>query len=286
MTINADTNIQSVCKAHWGAHYCLLYNSKDDLVSLLTQYFKHGLENNEFCIWVAPDNDAQEKARQALFEAVPYLENSQKKEQIEFANSREWYLKGGTFQSDLISKRWYDKLGHSIGHGYKGMRVTGDLGWHDEVIWQSLVDYETHFNDVIPHERLVVICSYPLEKLTVSKLIDILRSHELAIVKNNGEWHVFETVGAEKTIASLADEVNGLGIGWQEEVPNFPVLYVDDCNGCGLCVEVCQSGLLYLSNEKVAIQRDGTCTWCTCCEAVCPTNAIVCPFEIVLPDSV
>ena len=73
MTINADTNIQSLCKAHWGAHYCLLYNSKDDLVSLLTQYFKHGLENNEFCIWVAPDNDAQEKARQALFEAVPYL---------------------------------------------------------------------------------------------------------------------------------------------------------------------------------------------------------------------
>jgi len=285
MTIDTGKNIQSICKAHWGAHYCLLYNSKDDLISLLTQYFKHGLENNEFCIWVASDNAVREKARQALSEATPYIDDYQKKGQIEFANSREWYLKDGSFQSDLIFKRWYDRLGNSISHGYKGMRVTGDVGWFDEVAWQGVVDYEVHLNDVIPHERLVAICSYPLEKLTVSKLIDIMRSHELAIVKNNGEWHMFEALGADKIIASLTDEVSGLGMGWQEEVLNLPVLYADNCDGCGLCVEVCQSGLLYLSHEKVAIQRDGICNWCTCCEAICPTNAIVCPFEIVLPDS-
>ena len=147
MTINTDMNIKSVCKAHWGAHYRLFYKSKEDLVNLLVQYFRHGLENNEFCIWVAPDTQVQEKAQRALFEATQCLDDSQKQEQIEFASAREWYLRGGSFQSDLVSKSWYDKLGHSIGHGYKGMRVTGDLGWYDEAVWQDLMDYEMHLND-------------------------------------------------------------------------------------------------------------------------------------------
>lgn len=286
MTVNIDTKIQSVCKAHWGAHYCLLYKSKEDLVNLLAQYFKYGLENNEFCIWVAADNEVKQKARQTLFEVTPRLDNSQRKGQIEFANSSEWYLRDGSFQSDLVSKSWYDKLNLSVNHGYKGMRVTGDLGWYDESVWQSLMDYEMHLNDVVPHEKLVAICSYPLEKLTASKLIDILRHHQLAIAKNNGKWQVFETLGAENSTDSLANAVSYLDLRLQKkDALNLPVLYPDNCNGCALCIDVCQTGLLYLRNEKIAIQNSGTCNWCAYCETVCPTNAIVCPFEITLAGS-
>ena len=57
------------------------------------------------------------------------------------------------------------------------------------------------------------------------------------------------------------------------------------CNGCGLCISVCESkALVLVDNVVTIIQTDIECDWCAVCEAVCPTGAICCPFEIVLED--
>ena len=36
----------------WGTHFCQFYQTKEDLMDILVPFFKAGLENNEFCIWV------------------------------------------------------------------------------------------------------------------------------------------------------------------------------------------------------------------------------------------
>jgi len=36
----------------WGTHLCQFYHTKEDLIEILVPYFKAGLENNEFCMWV------------------------------------------------------------------------------------------------------------------------------------------------------------------------------------------------------------------------------------------
>ena len=54
------------------------------------------------------------------------------------------------------------------------------------------------------------------------------------------------------------------------------------CNGCGLCVSVCACRALILIDNVVKVIETAECGWCTECEAVCPTQAIACPFEIVL----
>jgi ferredoxin len=286
MMEKAGTSIQSICRAHQGAHYCLFYRSQQDLVDLLVQYFRYGLENNEFCIWVAADTTVEQEARKALSALMPDVDSSKMEERIEFAQSTEWYLRDGSFQSDRVSKSWYDRLEHSIGHGYNGIRVTGDLGWHDDTIWQSLVEYEMHLNDMIPNTSISAICSYPLEKLDTSKLLDIMRHHQLAIIKNNGEWHIVETLKAEKSADFLNSVIASTGIETQlQDVPNLPLLDPDRCNGCGLCIDVCENGLLFLENDKIVIQESGTCSWCTYCEIVCPSDAITCPFEIIVPGT-
>src|SRR3989304_1278735 len=65
----------------WGSRLCLLYHSADDLVGLLIPYFKAGLINNEFCLWVTSAPLPKEAAERALRKAVPnfnkYLENGQ-----------------------------------------------------------------------------------------------------------------------------------------------------------------------------------------------------------------
>ncbi|MFC1873973.1 ATP-binding protein [Chloroflexota bacterium] len=65
----------------------------------------------------------------------------------------------------------------------------------------------------------------------------------------------------------------------------MPVIDPSKCNGCGLCIEVCQCGALVKFQEIVTVVETEDCGWCLQCEIVCPTGAIVCPFEIVIEES-
>lgn len=64
----------------------------------------------------------------------------------------------------------------------------------------------------------------------------------------------------------------------------MPILDLDKCDGCGLCVSVCKCGALVLVNNVITIIETEECGWCTYCEAVCPTYAISCPFEIIIQE--
>ena len=61
----------------------------------------------------------------------------------------------------------------------------------------------------------------------------------------------------------------------------MPIIDAQRCDGCGLCVTVCQRNALAVVKKVVIFVETGECDWCTDCEAVCRTGAIVCPFEIV-----
>ncbi len=62
----------------------------------------------------------------------------------------------------------------------------------------------------------------------------------------------------------------------------MPVVDAARCDGCGLCVSVCLCGALVLVGKVVTVVETEECGWCTECEAICPTDAIFCPFEVVI----
>jgi NAD-dependent dihydropyrimidine dehydrogenase PreA subunit len=61
-----------------------------------------------------------------------------------------------------------------------------------------------------------------------------------------------------------------------------PEIDLNKCTRCGDCVEQCATNAVALMNNKVAIVRPEDCNYCTDCEAICPSGAIRCPFEIML----
>jgi len=60
---NRETGIGIVGTISWGTHLCQFYQTKEDLIDILVPYFKAGLENNEFCMWITSEplrvNDAR-----------------------------------------------------------------------------------------------------------------------------------------------------------------------------------------------------------------------------------
>jgi ferredoxin len=64
----------------------------------------------------------------------------------------------------------------------------------------------------------------------------------------------------------------------------MPIIDLDKCTGCGLCVSVCACGALRMVGEVIEAIEVEECQWCTLCELVCPVGAIRCPFEIVVEE--
>src|SRR5882724_7456911 len=68
------TGIDVVGDMPWGTHFCLFYETKEDLLDMLVSYCKAGLESEEFFLWVVAEPLTIEDAKRALKGAVPDLD--------------------------------------------------------------------------------------------------------------------------------------------------------------------------------------------------------------------
>ncbi|HEX2972338.1 MAG TPA: MEDS domain-containing protein, partial [Tepidisphaeraceae bacterium] len=74
----------------WGAHFCHLYETRDDLIETLVPFFAAGLVNNEQCLWVTSEPLGAPEASAALAERVPNLQDYLDSGQILIVDHSEW----------------------------------------------------------------------------------------------------------------------------------------------------------------------------------------------------
>src|SRR6267154_5242183 len=141
------SGISVVGDVTWGTHFCHFYETKQDLLDTLIPYFKAGLENHEFCLWVVTDPLTDGEARRALKKAVPDLDEHFSNGNIEILDYREWYLPENAFGLERAMVVWDQKLDQALAQGYDGMRATGDTFWLQEKDRKDFCAYEKQVND-------------------------------------------------------------------------------------------------------------------------------------------
>ena len=62
----------------------------------------------------------------------------------------------------------------------------------------------------------------------------------------------------------------------------IPLIDLQRCDGCGLCVRACPNKALNMRAGKAIVADPQACEYSGQCEAVCPRQAISRPFEIVV----
>jgi len=177
----------------WGTHFCQFYQTKEDLIDILAPYFKAGLENNEFCMWVTSEPFSEKEAREAMSNAVPDFDQYLKRGQIEIVPHTGWYLKDGVFNLKRVLNAWINKLNQAVARGYDGIRITGNAAWVEERDWRNFAEYEEEVNNVIGKYRMIAICSYSLDKCGASDVIDVVSKHQSALVRRGGKWELIES---------------------------------------------------------------------------------------------
>ena len=187
----------------WGTHFCNFYESRNDLLDMLLSYFKAGLEDNEFCVWVVSDPLSEREAWNALRESVPEFDYYLSKRSIEVFDGRDWYLKGGTFDSNRVMTAWNEKLDRALDQGYAGLRGTGNTAWLQKKDWKAFSEYEQLVNDSVAGRLTILLCTYSLNSCGANELLDVVATHQFATARRRGDWELIETPELKEAKAEI-----------------------------------------------------------------------------------
>jgi PAS domain S-box-containing protein len=207
------TGLDVIGNAPWGTHFCNFFYSKQDLLEMLVPYFKAGLENNEFCLWITSDPVSVDDALASLRSGIPLLDQYLSSNAIEVLPHAEWYLKDGVFDPKRVIDGWNGKLNHALSNGYAGMRVNGNEAWLERHVWKDFIEYERELNNSITGKRMMVMCTYPLAKCNGADVLDVAHVHEMAAAMRNGKLEIVEKPELKRSkaeIKKLKDEVEKL----------------------------------------------------------------------------
>jgi hypothetical protein len=204
------TGISVIGDVRWGTHFCYFYETKQDLLETLVLYFKAGLENKEFCLWVVSESLAVEEATHALGQAVPDLDYHLAEGDLEIHGSLEWYLHKGRWDPQRVLQAWREKLNRALAKGYAGLRASGDGGWTHKDEWMAFREYERQVDALVVDQRRILLCTYPLTTSPGDQVFDLACIHQVAVARRHGRWEIIETPElkqAKAEITRLNDEL-------------------------------------------------------------------------------
>ena len=193
-----ESGIRAVGPVTWGTHLCQFYQTREDLLDVLVPYFKAGLRNNEFCLWVCSEPLGVPEARKALRKAVPDLSRFIRRGQIEILPYSEWYLRSGKFRPRRVLLSLLVKMNGALARGFDGLRLSGNTFWLEKKDWQAFTDYEQEVDDVISRYPMMALYSYSLDQCGVQEVIDVLNNHQRTLVRRAGKWTLVESSARKK----------------------------------------------------------------------------------------
>lgn len=189
-----DSGISVLGEMPFGTHFCSFYETKQDLLDILIPFFKSGLESNQFCLWIVANSERLtiQEAENALRAVLPDLDKYIAEKSIEFVG-HEWFLKGGSFDSQRVAYQFKKKLDEVLARGYAGMRATSSPAWLETGNVETLREYEVQLDQSYSDERIILSCTYPIGSGSADLLLDIAGRHQFVIARRRSDWDVVET---------------------------------------------------------------------------------------------
>jgi hypothetical protein len=180
-----ESGITSLGDLPWGSHVCQFYRTKEEMLGTVVPYFKAGVENNEYCLWVTSEFVTREEALKAMENAIPGFSVYVTKGQMQIFLHTDWYLKDGKFDSQRTLDLAMEKYNKAFSLGFAGMRASGNLHWiHNTENWDDLTFYEAELNKVIGATNVLAICTYSLEQCSEAQVSDVIKNHQFVLGEN------------------------------------------------------------------------------------------------------
>lgn len=176
-------------------HVCAFVNSSDEKHRILDPFVSEGLARGEKALYLI---DPAERATlvhhlRRLGHDMPTL---LERRQCEMRTWSETYLRGGHFNQDAMLDLLTEIL---VAHQSPRIRMVADMGWAAEQpnVSDLLIEFEARANFIHPNHAHVVICVYDTARFGGDMLMDILRTHPMALIGGMLQVNPFFVPAAE-----------------------------------------------------------------------------------------
>ena len=161
-------------------HVCAFVNGRDEEYRVLDQFVSEGFGGGEKLLYIVDPAERANLVRHLrhLGLDMPRLLEQRR---CELRTWSETYLRGGHFDQEVMLGLLDDYLG---GSPAPRIRLVVDMGWAVELqdFSDLLLEYEARANSVHPKHGHVVICVYDTSKFGGDVIIDVLRTHPVALI--------------------------------------------------------------------------------------------------------
>ncbi len=165
-----------------GDHLCCLYETEEERYTVLVPFMRQGLEQGEKVIYIGADADGMVRRAlcRGLFDPGPFLARGQLLFlELEAVSPNQDVLAPGQML-ELLGK----ETEKALAEGYTALRVTGEMGWLVGGISNAelLIEYEALLGEFFQESYCVALCQYQRQQCSSDFLLEVLRTHPLAVV--------------------------------------------------------------------------------------------------------
>ncbi|MBI4862139.1 MAG: MEDS domain-containing protein [Candidatus Riflebacteria bacterium] len=166
-----------------GDHLCLLYETDEEHRTIMVPYLQLGLERHEKVFYITDERSAG-KILEYLGETGTDVETYQRRGQLTIFSHTDTYLRDGSFDPTRMIALLEAATRKAIAEGYAALRVTGEMTWalRGSVGSDRLIEYEALLNEFFPGSRALAICQYDRRRFGPGLLMDVLRTHPVAVI--------------------------------------------------------------------------------------------------------
>jgi hypothetical protein len=164
-------------------HLCAFFNSQKEQYDVLLPFVREGLERGERAFHIV-DPERLDEHRAQLATAGVAVDELEQSGRLELRAWHDAYIRGDRFDQDAMLALIEEVLKDGSARGTPLTRLVANMEWAllDKPGVEDLVEYETRLNHVLPKYEDPVICTYDVSKFSAGVLMDILRTHPVAIV--------------------------------------------------------------------------------------------------------
>jgi hypothetical protein len=164
-------------------HVCALFADRDEQFEVLLPFIREGFDQGDKAVHIV-NGDLRDDHFARLRGGGIDVDRAPRSGQLEVASWDETYLQGGYFDQVRTLRAVQDLLERGRAEGYPATRIVANMEWALEGLpgVHDLVEYEARVHDVLRHYDDPVVCVYDTTRFSGRMLIDIMRTHPVAIV--------------------------------------------------------------------------------------------------------
>jgi hypothetical protein len=165
------------------AHICGFFNSREEAYRVLLPFVQEGLEFGQKAVHTVDPRRREEHLRWLALAGIDLNKNNQ----FELRDWADSHLHDGFFNQDRTLALWERIVEDAKKDGFPLVRFVSEMEWalEAELDMNDLLEYEAKANYVWlrgngPYNP--AICTYDLKRFRADIVIDVMRTHPLAIV--------------------------------------------------------------------------------------------------------